>query len=259
MTRRWLKSFRKPKPRNRPRVEAKVRALPKIEFAIWGPRVLGSVALVGTALALTSLLDRPVRNVDVIGAFHRVSVLDVEKVVRSTLTGGFVRANIAELQGAVEHVPWVDQARIQRRWPDTLQISITEQEAVARWGDTGLVNARGEVFVRGERHVPMELPRLEGPDGSEHRVAEEFFQIRSQLDAASLAVSGLRLDQRGAWEIDLANGVVVRLGRRELQERLDRFMKVVVVGIVNARAAEISYIDMRYSNGFSVGWRKLQS
>jgi cell division protein FtsQ len=256
--RNWLKSLRKPKARNRPKVERAPTKLPTIDLVLWGPRFIAVAAIAFVVISTTVILDRPVRNLEVIGAFRRVSVLDVERVVRSTLKGGFVRANIGALQGAVEQLPWVDNARIQRRWPDTLIIAITEQEAVARWGDSGLINARGELFVRDERHVPMELPKLDGPEGAEHRVSEEFFQIRAQLESASIPVEGVRLDQRGAWEIQLVNGVVVRLGRREFHDRLDRFMKAAL-GVITSRASEIAYIDMRYSNGFSVGWRKSNS
>jgi cell division protein FtsQ len=258
MIRKWIKGFRKPRARNRARVDRADRALPSIDVAFWLPRAAGAIVAVVGVVGITMALDRPVRQIDAVGVFRRVSLLDVERVVRGKLRGGFVRANISDVQSAVEGLPWVDHARIQRRWPDALMIQITEQEAVARWGDSGLVNARGELFVRDERHVPMELPHLEGPDGTEHRVADLFFQVRTQLEAVSLPVGGVRLDDRGAWEVELANGVTIRLGRREVQERMDRFLKAGA-GLVSSRSAEISYIDMRYSNGFSIGWRNSQS
>ncbi len=258
MIRQWIKSLRKPRPRNRARVERADRVAPRIDFAFWLPRAAVAIVAIVGVVGITLALDRPVRKIDAVGVFRRVSLLDVERVVRGKLRGGFVRANIGALQAAVEGLPWVDHARIQRRWPDALLIQITEQEAVARWGEAGLVNARGELFVRDERHIPMELPRLEGPDGTEHRVADLFFQVRTQLEAVSLPIGGVRLDERGAWEVELANGVTIRLGRREVQERMDRFLKTGA-GLVSSRSAEISYIDMRYSNGFSVGWRSSQS
>ena len=182
----------------------------------------------------------------------------VEQIVRSRLHGGFVRANLSEVQSAIEGLPWVDTARVQRHWPDALIVHITEQEAIARWGESGLVNARGELFVRDERHVPTELPLLKGPLGAESRVADRFFQIKSQLESAGLSIQGLSLDDRGAWEIELSTGVVIRLGRREVDERIERFLKSGA-SLASGRSAEISYIDMRYSNGFAVGWHSSQS
>ncbi len=241
--------------RNRARVEKARRfTLPQIHWARLAPAALGALALAALAGSIAFALDRPVRRIEVVGSFQRVSPLDVEQVVRTQLRGGFVSANLDALQRAIEGLPWVDHARVQRRWPDALAVQVTEQAASARWGSTGLLNSRGELFLKDARHVPPELPRLEGPDGSERQVAELLFQMQPRLLEAGLRISGLRLDPRGAWELDLANGVSVRFGRRQLQERVERFIKIGA-SVVASRPNDIAFLDMRYSNGFTVGWR----
>jgi cell division protein FtsQ len=40
-----------------------------------------------------------------------------------------------------------------------------------------------------------------------------------------------------------------------VDERIERFMQVGAQ-VIAGRAARIDYVDMRYSNGFSIGWRK---
>ena len=205
--------------KNRARIEKPRRLrLPKLDWARLGPPALGAAALLVLAGSVAFALDRPVRRIDVAGLFQRVSPLDVEQVVRTQLRGGFVTANLDTLQRAIEALPWVDHARVQRRWPDALVVQVTEQSATARWGASGLLNARGELFLKDARHVPPELPRLEGPDGSERQVADLLFQVQPRLLESGLRISALRLDPRGAWELDLANGVSVRFGRRQLQE-----------------------------------------
>jgi cell division protein FtsQ len=67
-------------------------------------------------------------------------------------------------------------------------------------------------------------------------------------------MSRLRLDERGAWELSLDNGVALRLGRSKMDERFERFMGTAA-RVVTARAAEIAYVDLRYANGFAIGWR----
>jgi cell division protein FtsQ len=253
---KFLRDLWPMRPRNRARVEKKPSRfkMPSIEWVRLAPMVLGAGAVAGLAAAIGYALDRPVRRIEIAGAFQRVSSLDVEHVVRERLRGGFVSANLETLQHAIEGLPWVDHARVQRRWPDALAVQVTEQSAIARWGDSGLVNARGELFIRDARHVPPELPRLQGPVGTEHDVAELFFQVQPRLLEAAMPMTALRLDARGAWEIDLANGVTVRLGRRQVQERLERFLRAGAP-LVSTRSTDIAFLDMRYSNGFSVGWR----
>ncbi|MGH8134911.1 MAG: cell division protein FtsQ/DivIB, partial [Steroidobacteraceae bacterium] len=180
--------------------------------------------------------------------------VEIEQAARGALRGGFVSADLDKLRAAVESLAWVDRARVQRLWPDRIQVEVVEQQAAARWGEDGLLNTRGELFAAGVRHVPPELPRLDGPDGSEWQVAQRYLAIQGRLVEQGLRVAALRLDPRGAWELDLTNGVTVRLGRRQVDERMDRLVQVTAQTIAG-RAAEIAYIDMRYSNGFAIGWR----
>ena len=102
--------------------------------------------------------------------------------------------------------------------------------------------------------MPPELPRLDGPEGSEEQVAQRYLAIQDRLSRLGFQVAALRLDARGAWEFDLSTGVTVRLGRRQVDERMDRFVQFGAP-VIAGRAAEVRYVDMRYSNGFAIGWR----
>ena len=52
----------------------------------------------------------------------------------------------------------------------------------------------------------------------------------------------------------LSNGVQVRLGRREIDQRTELFLGVVA-DLITGRSKDIDYVDMRYSNGFTIGWK----
>jgi len=208
--------------------------------------------------ALTWALDRPVRVISIDGSFQRVSPSEVEEAVRPFARAGFMSANLDDVQRAVEALPWVDHARISRRWPNGLKVAIEEQTAAARWGESGLLNTRGELFVREAKHVPAELPRLSGPEGTESQVAQRYLSVQGRMLEAGMRIAALRLDERGAWEMDLDNGVTVRLGRRDVDARIDRFIKTTSQVIAH-HFTEINYVDMRYSNGFAIGWRNPES
>jgi cell division protein FtsQ len=78
--------------------------------------------------------------------------------------------------------------------------------------------------------------------------------MHGRLTETGMRLTALRLDARGAWEFDLDNGVTVRLGRKQVDERFETFM-ATAVKIVAQRATDIAYVDMRYANGFAIGWR----
>ena len=219
-------------------------------------------AIVATAAgALTGLawaIDRPVQTISMDGSFQRVSPGQIEKAVAPYAHAGFMSANLDDIQRAVEVLPWVDHARVQRRWPGSLHITVVEQTAAARWGESGLLNTRGELFIRNATHVPAELPRLSGPEGTQSAVAQRFMSAQGRMLEAGLRIAALRLDERGAWELDLDSGVTVRLGRHDIDERIDRFIRTASQVIAH-RMGEITYVDMRYSNGFAIGWRNSQT
>jgi cell division protein FtsQ len=217
--------------------------------------VTGSVlaACACAALALGVALDRPVRRVLVEGAFQRVSPPEIESAVTEVVHGGLASVNLDAIRARVEKIAWVDSVVVSRQWPDAVRVVVVEQVAAARWNDTGLLNSRGELFIRNARYVPPELPLLEGPEGSEGVVAQLYLEAQGRLLEAGLRLNGVRLDERGAWELRVGNGLVVRLGRQAVTDRLDRFIRLASA-MVAKRAAEISYVDMRYTNGFSVGW-----
>jgi cell division protein FtsQ len=85
-------------------------------------------------------------------------------------------------------------------------------------------------------------------------VAQRFMAIQGRMLEAGMRIAALRLDARGAWEMELDSGVTVRLGRRDVDERIDRFIRTTSQVIAH-RLSDITYVDMRYSNGFAIGWR----
>jgi cell division protein FtsQ len=254
MNLQWLtrrNRFKKP-----PAAEKAPRAWPKI-FTEWRTYARTAALMVlglGGLAALNFALDRPIRVISMDGAFQRVSPGEVEKAVAPFTHAGFMSADLDRIQRAVESVPWVDHARVQRRFPNSLHVTVVEETAMARWGESGLLNTRGELFVRQAAHVPAELPRLSGPEGTESLVAQRYLSAHGRMLEAGMRVAALRLDERGAWEMDLDSGVTVRLGRRDVEQRLDRFIRTASP-VISHRLNDITYVDMRYSNGFAIGWR----
>jgi cell division protein FtsQ len=194
-----------------------------------------------------------VRRVLLEGDFQRVSPPEVEGALAKVAQGGLASVDLGRIRDRVEAMDWVDRAVVTRVWPDAIRVVVVEQVAAAQWNDAGLLNARGELFLRNARYVPPELPLLEGPEGSESQVAQLYIDAQGRLLESGLRLTGVRLDDRGAWELELAGGLQVRLGRQDVKERLERFIRLASP-MVAKRAAEISYVDMRYTNGFSVGW-----
>jgi cell division protein FtsQ len=69
-----------------------------------------------------------------------------------------------------------------------------------------------------------------------------------------LTLEKLELDERGSWRLVLGSGQEIRLGRRDIDERLYRFFRFVAPALAD-KLTRVAYVDLRYTNGFAVGWR----
>jgi len=244
---------RKQAKRRRPK-KASTFEMPKIRIG----RIVAPLVAVGILVATYQLtmvmLDRTISSIEISGPFQRVTALQIEEAISDEIDAGFVGADLDRIQDRIVDLQWIDQARVARRWPNRVSIAVTEQVPAAIWGERGLLNTRGELFVTEARHMPAELPRLSGPDESSAKVAKRYLAVRDQLIPVGLDLRRVHLDARGSWQMTLANGIEVRLGRRDVPERTDLFLDVVA-DIITGRAADIDYVDMRYGNGFTIGWK----
>ena len=229
-------------------------ALPKIRIGrIVTP--LAAIAIVYATYQFTLvMLDRQISSIEISGPFQRVTALQIEEAISGEIEKGFLGADLGQIRSQLVALPWIDQARVARRWPSRVSITVTEQVPAAIWGDRGLLNTRGELFVTSARHTPAELPRLSGPDDRSAEVARRYLEVRDQLIPVGLDLRRVHLDARGSWQMTLSNGIEVRLGRRDVAERTDLFLSVVA-NIIPGRAGDIDYVDMRYGNGFTIGWK----
>jgi cell division protein FtsQ len=248
------------RPKNR-RKQSSQRRFQFPEIA-WGKLAWTAVSLgavLGVVAVITWAFDQPIQRIELAGRFQRVSPMEIERAVKTRVRGsGLVSVKLDDVREAIDGLPWVDTVSVERSWPRGLRVFVVEQVPAARWGDKGLLNTRGELFASDATHVPLELPQLSGPEGTEVTVAQRYLAAQGRLAEAGMRLTALRLDARGAWELDLDNGVTVRLGRKQVDERFETFM-ATAQKIVSQRATDIAYIDLRYSNGFAIGWRGADS
>ena len=245
---------RKQAKRRKPKAQRVKLQLPKIRLSRFlAP--LAAVAVVAATYHLSShLLDRPIESLEISGPFQRVSALRIEEAISDDLTSGFLGVDLDRVRARVEALAWIDGATVARRWPGSLKIVVSEQTPAAVWGDNGLLNVRGELFVTDLKHVPAELPRLSGPEHRAAEVAKRYLDARKRLIPLGHDLKRVDVDDRGAWQVTLDNGIEIRLGRRDVDSRTSLFLDIVA-NIITGHEADIQFVDMRYSNGFSIGWK----
>jgi cell division protein FtsQ len=190
----------------------------------------------------------PLREVKVDGQLSHVSREQVKLIAAKHLKGNFFTLDLIKARDAFEKLPWARNVSVRRRWPDKLEVMIEEHHALARWGSAALVNTHGELFHAASG---SDLPVFYGPDDGVIEVASQYDAFNKVLRAAKLDIATLALTPRRAWQITTTNGMVVELGRVEMQPRLEKFTNVYGRTLV-ALNKKIIYADLRYPNGFAV-------
>jgi cell division protein FtsQ len=72
------------------------------------------------------------------------------------------------------------------------------------------------------------------------------------LNTNGQKITLLSLSERFAWQAQLNNQVLLKLGRQEYINRLQRYIDVYP--LLQQQEKSVSYVDLRYDTGLAVGW-----
>jgi cell division protein FtsQ len=224
------------------------------------PRLLNAAAgfLVGITVLATGVVGAhwllrsslfPLRVVELRTPVQHASRAQIEAVLARQAGGNFLAAGIGELRSAIEQLPWVRRASVRRVWPDRLEVAIEEHVAFAHWGSDALVNTYGERFAATS---DANLPLFVGPPGTEAEVARRYERFSALLEPLGSRLERVVLSPRHAWQLRLANGLQITLGRdaEAAEQRLQRFVEAY--GRTAPPRSGVDGVDLRYPNGFAL-------
>lgn len=233
----------------------------KPQLMLWIANLLYALAAILLFYAVLFLLVHlpvfPVREIKVEGDLKHVTREQVQLIVRRELKGNFFTLDLDQARKAFEKLPWVREVSVRRRWPDQLEVALEEHEALARWGNIGLVNTHGELFRAASN---ADLPVFSGPTGTVKDVTERYTSFTQLLAPLNLRPVQVVLSQRRAWQLRLDSGLTVELGREQTDARLTKFV-AVYAETVGQLGQAVRYVDLRYPNGFAVrlpGFRAIE-
>jgi cell division protein FtsQ len=212
--------------------------------------------IVGVALLLRSPL-LPITTVELTHSLGRTTRAEIETATRGRIGGNFFAVAPAQVRAGLEQLPWVRRVSVRRVWPDRLEVTLEEHVVLARWGGVdddpqrqALVNTYGERFNGRSDEV---LPTFLGPAGSEREMAHRYARFSAALAPLGSELERLVLTPRYAWQLRLASGLHVMLGRdaEGAEARLRRFVEAYPATLGSV-APRHEYIDLRYPNGFAL-------
>ncbi|MDO8893282.1 MAG: cell division protein FtsQ/DivIB [Sulfurimicrobium sp.] len=227
----------------------------KPALMLWLANLLYAVAAILLLYAVLFLVVHlpvfPLREVKVNSELKHVTQEQVQFIVTRALKGNFFTLDLNKTRRTFEKLPWVRNVNVRRRWPDILEVTLEEHQALARWNNMALVNTHGELF---QAASDQQLPLFIGPADSVQEVASQYQFFKQHLATTNRQPVQVSLSQRRAWQIKLDDGLVVELGREQVEQRLDKFVKVYdrSLGRLGQMKRAVDYVDLRYPNGFAV-------
>lgn len=235
------------------------QALRRVRRALTTVLLVAVIGGVGTgvwvfAQQLLSPEVHPVESVEVNGTIRHVRERDLFMVLAPLLQNGYWGVRVHRAQAAIETLEWVESARVRRSWPGRLIVSVREHEALARWGDDGLVTADGLIFRPPAETWPQGLSLLEGDAAQAMLLVERYLDWRALLEEIGDAPLHIQVDQRQSWRVLLNSGAVLELGRSEVEQRMRRFVDTAGL-VLRATDERIMTADLRYPNGLAIRWR----
>jgi cell division protein FtsQ len=233
--------------------------------------VLGTGAIGGYALWrgghvesaqawLDSLQDRvasfapfPLQDVTVEGR-HHVSKDAILKALDIRRGQSLLSVDLQAARHRLEQIEWVEHASVERRWPDTIHVTLRERSAVALWqvdsvGANGRKTTEYILIDRLGRKVrsidPAEsqvrLLLLAGEAAPEH-LAELLLLLQDVRALRQRVRSAIYVGQR-RWNLVLDDGLMIKLPADDTGAALQRLMALDKSDGLLSR--DLSIIDMR--------------
>lgn len=245
-------------PENRQAAYLKKREAPSISYK-WVNWALPSILVFAVLFFAQDHLNNPetlpVNKIRVHGEFINVDEAMLYKAVSNTVAGGYFNVDVERVRAVVEQLAWVKEASVRRVWPDTLSVSIVEQKPIAISKELGLINGNGGVFKPEKKVISNLLPVFEGKASLNKLMIEKYNAMNKLLITVDRKITYLKLDARHALELTLDNDLKIILGRGDTTQRLKRFISIYHKVIAN-RAVDIKAIDLRYTNGMAISWKR---
>ncbi|MBA0921667.1 MAG: cell division protein FtsQ/DivIB [Nitrosospira sp.] len=193
----------------------------------------------------------PLKEVSVAGnggKLEHVTRDQINSVIRSQAGGNFFTVDLEAIRNALIKLPWVRTASVRRHWPKSLEIVLEEHMVLALWGDLALVNTYGEIF---EGVTNTRLPKFIGQMENVREMTNQHAIFNKLLQPLGMNIAQIDLSPRRAWRIYTNNGVALELGREQVEDRLVFYISAHNQMIEKFKK-QLTYVDLRYSNGFAV-------
>lgn len=261
----WKSGGKKAAGKGKPVRKARRRALPRwqrtalitlLAVSVLGTSVgvpvwlwqTGRVATAATAL-WRGVIDQSVamgmsvQDVQLEGRRHS-SKTELAKAIGLRRGDPILTFDIAAARQRLLDLPWIREARINRRLPNMIQVSIRERQPMALWQRNRrlvLVDTQGVVVTKRNLSRFRDLVIIVGKDAPRHAGAL-FAMLKSEPALARQVTSAVRVGSR-RWNVQMKPGIRIQLPETDPHLAWHRLARMNVQHKLLSR--DVKSIDLR--------------
>lgn len=211
-----------------------------------------------TYLYLANPKNYPINTFKIEANYQHITRHCLEDILEKYTHQGFFSISVRDLRSELAALYWTDKVEVERIWPDILKIKLIEKRPVAIWNHV-LMTEDGLLFdlttTQWQKEANAEhLPVLNGPKDQQLDVLQMYRKLSKISEKYDLQASSLALRDNRAWELGLTNGVLLRLGKRDVESRLQRFC-LTYSAVFGDKLERLAVVDLRYIHGMAAQWK----
>ncbi len=192
----------------------------------------------------------PVRAIVVSGDFSDMGVHALQEKL-DHWEGVSLLWSLDKLESSLAEDPWFNKVLIKRRLPDHLAVYLDVRKPVMRWShNAALLDKHGILMMTEVPENLHVLPRIHAPESAHGQVFALWMQVSQAEGGWGEQLTAIRQKAMGDWECVFADKIIVRLGTKDLKDRLALFLRVGVMWKV-LQDIKPQIFDMRYHGSFS--------
>ena len=195
----------------------------------------------------------PMKHLQVAAPFHYVNQEQIRRAVTPHLKGGFFAVDLAAINQSLQQQHWVEHVEVRKTWPDTLIVKLHEYRPLAVWNGKFMLAEQGSIFAMPNTKLPA-LPLFNAHDLQAQDMLAFYRMADPMFRSVGLSISELSLSERNSWHVVLSDGLIVELGRNDVEIRLSRFVELLPK-IKRDDPRQLMHADLRYTNGFALVWQ----
>ena len=224
--------------------------------------ILSIAILIGIYLNIKNIDDRDIyfqiKNISIESIIININKDDVFEKSKNYLDSkSFFNFKINILKKEIEKVSWVKSADIRRVYPGEIKIYIEEHIPIAIWNNESYMNNIGDIFFI--NNIKKNLPILISNQSGNKIMFEYFSLLLKYISDENFDIKIKKIEENDIRSLSayLSSGIIVKFGSKDIRGKILTFIKVYKT-LNTSDLEKIRYIDMRYSNGFSIGWKSVK-